>query len=612
MKRTLGFVSIFCISSGAMISSGLFVLPGLAYVNAGSAVFISYLIAGLIALTTVLSLSELITAMPMVGGDYFYVSRSLGPLFGTVSGLLSWLALSLKSAFAIIGISELVYLAFAIDLRVTALVLTLLFSIINLFGVKEAVRFQIALVIMLIVILLSFFVKGVPQVDLSFYRPFMEKGFNSLISTAGFVFVSFGGILTTASIAGEVIHPKRNVPLGLISATVIVTLLYGTIIFVVVGTVPSQELSGSLSPIALAAQKMGGQVLFYLVALASLLAFITTANGGILTASRYPVALAQDGMFPQLVTKLTKRGKSPFVAIILTGFLIGISVLLDLTLLIKAASTVILLSNIFAHLSVIIMRESNVSNYRPSYRSPFYPWLQILGIMVFIFLIADMGIVPVLISLLFVFVGVFIYFLRRGSLEHSSPALIHLVERITNKDLVTEGLGSELRKIIEDRDGIILNELDEVIDTSAFWEVDGHVQIEDIWFSIATTIHDKLLPDLSPEYIVSLLKEREEESSTAISSFVAIPHMIFEGKNTLKVLMIRAREGIYFDEFHNNVKAVFVLLGTKDCRNLHLRSLAAIAQVMQHARFEGQWLKAKGHEDLKDILILNQNRHRYT
>lgn len=89
MKKNLGFFSIFCISSGAMISSGLFVLPGLAYARAGPVVFISYFLAGCVAITTVFSLSELVTAMPKAGGDYFYVSRSFGQLFGTVSGILS-------------------------------------------------------------------------------------------------------------------------------------------------------------------------------------------------------------------------------------------------------------------------------------------------------------------------------------------------------------------------------------------------------------------------------------------------------------------------------------------------------------------------------------------
>jgi len=262
MKKTLGFVSIFCISAGAMISSGLFVLPGLAFGKVGPAVFISYFLAGIAALTTVLSLSELITAMPKAVGDYYYVSRSFGQLFGTVSGLLSWLALSLKSAFAIIGIAELAYLTFGGDLVIYATILAVFFTLLNLLGVKEAVRFQIVLVLFLIMILISFLAVSLSSVRAIQFEPFLPKGLNSLFPTAGFVFVSFGGVLTTASIAGEIKNPAKNIPLGLITSTVIVTLLYTSVIFVVVGIVPMEELPQSLAPIALAGDESGGLILY--------------------------------------------------------------------------------------------------------------------------------------------------------------------------------------------------------------------------------------------------------------------------------------------------------------------------------------------------------------
>ena len=83
LKRELGLFEVFCIASGAMISSGLFVLPGLAYVKTGASVIISYLIASLLIVPTLLSKAELATAMPKAGGDYFFIDRSMGPAVGT-------------------------------------------------------------------------------------------------------------------------------------------------------------------------------------------------------------------------------------------------------------------------------------------------------------------------------------------------------------------------------------------------------------------------------------------------------------------------------------------------------------------------------------------------
>jgi amino acid transporter len=105
-----------------MISSGIFILPGLAFSYAGPAVFISYFLAGVLALVGVLSVIELSTAMPKAGGDYYFVTRSLGPLVGTVSGIMSWFALSLKTAFAVFGIAEIVFLLTGTPVLLTAAV----------------------------------------------------------------------------------------------------------------------------------------------------------------------------------------------------------------------------------------------------------------------------------------------------------------------------------------------------------------------------------------------------------------------------------------------------------------------------------------------------------
>ncbi|MBD3393848.1 MAG: amino acid permease [Chitinivibrionales bacterium] len=606
MKRTLGLTSVFCISAGAMISSGLFVLPGLAFARAGPAVFLSYFAAGCVALTTVLSLSELVTAMPRAGGDYFYVSRSFGSLFGTVSGLLSWFALSLKSAFAIFGIAELVYLAFGIHLTVSAIILTLVFTALNLAGVREAARVQITLVIGLFAILGGFFVIGMQDIVIQRFEPFLSHGYNAMLSTSGFVFVSFGGVLTAASIAGEVRNPSRTIPAGLIGSTIAVTILYAAITLVVVGLVPAGELRDSLAPIASAAQTAGGAPWYWAVMLASLFAFVTTANGGILTASRYPIALGSDGMLPAAFARVTGARQTPVVSILATGALIAMAVLLDLDILIKAASTVILLSNIFAHLSVIVMRESMIATYRPTYKAPLYPWLQIGGIAAFILLIVDMGMQPILFSLLFVSIGVILYFTRKGGKERVSAAIIHVVQRITNKELVTDGLQSELRAIVADRDRIVKDAFDDAVESACHLEIEERCNLESLWNQVAGTLENCLSSRLPAASLAALLRRREAESSTAISRFVAIPHVIVEGEGIFQVVFVRARDGVHFNADHPAVRAIFVLLGSKDMRNLHLRALAAIAQVVQHGSFEKAWMRARNERELKDLFLLSK------
>jgi len=108
LARRLGVLHVFRIASGAMISSGLFVLPGLAYARAGPAVILSYSLAGLLAATGMLSTAELATSMPKAGSDYYSITRALGPATGTVAGLFNWVSFSLKAAFALVGLAALV------------------------------------------------------------------------------------------------------------------------------------------------------------------------------------------------------------------------------------------------------------------------------------------------------------------------------------------------------------------------------------------------------------------------------------------------------------------------------------------------------------------------
>src|SRR6056297_1261568 len=107
LKKGISFFGVFSLASGAMISSGIFVLPGLAFSLTGSAVFITYFFAGILALLGAMSVIELSTAMPKAGGDFYFINRTFGPFLGTISGFLGWFALSLKSAFAIFGITEI-------------------------------------------------------------------------------------------------------------------------------------------------------------------------------------------------------------------------------------------------------------------------------------------------------------------------------------------------------------------------------------------------------------------------------------------------------------------------------------------------------------------------
>ena len=221
-----------------------------------------------------------------------------------------------------------------------------------------------------------------------------------------------------------------------------------------------------------------------------------------------------------------------------------------------------------------------------------------------------MGLKPILLSLLLTSAGIVLYFLRRGNEDRMSPALLHVLERITNKNLATGGLRKELKRIVEVRDNIIRDEFDSEIENSCFLELSEQSSTEKLWPTIATEL-DYCIPNgLTKDEFVKLLHERELDSSTAISQFVAVPHIIIDGNRKFKIILVRAIQGVNFGMLSPSVKAIFIIIGTRDMRNLHLRALAAIAQIVQHHDFERRWLSARDHRELKDLLLLSK-RIRY-
>jgi amino acid transporter len=210
-------VGVFSLAVGAMISSGLFILPSLAFARSGPSSIISYLIAGILAMVGSFSIIELATAMPKAGGDYYFINRSLGPLLGTFSGILGWLALSLKSALAIFGISEVIFILTGFNHVLVSALCVIFFVILNLNGVKDAAKLQVILVVSLILLLIIFIASSIPHTEPLHYEPFFKDGVDGMFFTAGFVFISFGGLLKVANLAEEIKNPKRNIPLGMIS-----------------------------------------------------------------------------------------------------------------------------------------------------------------------------------------------------------------------------------------------------------------------------------------------------------------------------------------------------------------------------------------------------------
>lgn len=609
LKKGLGLLDVFSIASGAMISSGLFVLPAIASVKVGPALFLSYILASFIAVPTVFSKAELVTAMPRAGGDYFYISRSMGSVAGVIGGLSSWFSLSLKAAFALIGMAAYVELVtpFPVHIKILALAFCLAFIALNIIGIRQAAWTQVVLVLGLLAALMFYISVGFPSIHIERYTPFLPFGIGSIFATAGFVFISYGGLTKIASIAEEIRDPARNIPLGMILSLISVGIVYALVAFVTSGLLAQEKLQYSLTPISDAAATFSGVWGIIIMSIAAILAFISTANAGIISASRYPLAMSRDRLLPRFFEKINARFSTPHYSIIFTGaFMLAAILFLRLELLVKIASELLIILYIFTNIAVIIMRESKLQNYQPKFYSPLYPGMQILGIIGCGILLAEMGRFILFLSSLFIAAGLLWYLTYAGVRGIREFGLVHVIERILNKEFTSGQLSKELKAIIRERDEIVEDRFDHLIKESVVLDLEGSLTMTQFFEKVSGYLAGKL--GVEPQRLTNLFIQREGESTTVIRPGLAIPHIIIEGSHKFAILLARAKEGVLFPGASSVVYTIFVLAGSRDERNFHLRALAAIAQIAQDKDFDKSWLAARNCEELRDIVLLAERK----
>ena len=406
LQRDLGLFATTAIAIGAMVGSGIFILPGIAYASAGSAVVLAYLIAGLLVIPAALSASEMATAMPEDGGSYVYVERGMGPLMGTIAGIGNWFMLSFKGALALIGgVPYLVYVApeLASYILPIALGLALFFTLLNVVSTKSTGSLQFAIVGVMILAMGYFIVSGFPDVSGSQTTGSFDLASEGILAATGLVFVSYAGVIKVSAVAEEVKDPGKTIPRAMIGSLLFTTALYVLVVYVAIGVAPDLSTGGGFVPaageevasIAYAADAVLGSVGSFIIVLAALLALASTANAGLLSASRFPFAMARDGLVPGAFEKLHDRFKTPALAVAITG---GVMMFMIVTLPIeqvaKFGSAFQILVFILVNLALVGFREGAIDDYEPEFVAPFYPWVQLVGMGGGLLVLTQMGTVP--------------------------------------------------------------------------------------------------------------------------------------------------------------------------------------------------------------------------
>ncbi|WP_321289822.1 amino acid permease [uncultured Sunxiuqinia sp.] len=623
LKKELGLFDVFSISTGAMFSSGFFLLPGLASQYTGPSVFVAYLLAGLLILPAMFSIAEISTALPRSGGAYFFLDRSLGPLMGTIGGLGTYFALVFKTAFAIVGIGAYAAIFWDVPVKTIAVAATFFFMALNLIGAKKTSRMQSFLVVFLLVVLGTFVFDGLyrvfftvgvdkPSINTHF-NPFFTNGFEGLITAAGFVFVSYLGLTKIASVAEEIKNPERNIPLGMALSLTVTSLIYFLGVFIMVSLIHPEEFAVDLAPAATAVNVLftwlPGDLGTYLMIGAAMAAFASTGNAGLLSSSRYPFAMGRDKLFPALFSKVGKKG-TPVFSIVMTAALIVFFILiLSEEGIAKLASTFNLIIFLLINFAVIVFRSSKISSYDPGFHSPLYPWMQIAGMLISLVLIVFMGWGAILFSFVIILLAsMWFYYYAKKNVKREG-AIYHWFALLGQHQHVE--LENEFMTILKEKGLRQGDPFDELIINSKITKIKQEkMTFEELVVQVAGWLSFQLV--VSKKELIDDFHALSAFDSSLIKPEIAILH----AKNSrikkplLHVILIEkgipkpvTKSGIHSED---NIKIFFFLANPEGEPKLQLRMLARLIDIVEREDFVKELLNKDNDRSIKEYLLHNE------
>lgn len=634
LKKDLGLWDVYAISTGAMFSSGFFLLPGLATAYAGPSTALAYLVAGFLMIPAMLSMAELSTALPRAGGTYYFLDRSLGPVMGTVGGLGTWMALVLKSGFALLGMGAYLAIAPGISqllphdpettlwvIKGLAVAMTVVFAAVNIMGAKETTRLQGILVISLLAVLAFFTVQGLWYVFFRLgpgeikeqFTPFMheENGLQGMVATIGLVFVSYAGLTKVASVSEEVKRPDRNLPLGMFLSLLTATAIYVLGVFIMISVLDREMLRSDYTPVATAAEAffswLPAPTGLILIIIAALAAFASTGNAGILSASRYPLAMSRDRLISERFSEIGRFGTPTWGILVTSGLMIFFILVLSAENVAKMASAFNLFVFGAINIAVIVMRESRIESYDPGYRSPLYPWTQIVGLLITVFLISQLGWLSILASLGLGVAGLFWYFYYVRSRVVRHGAIYHIFARLGAYRF--EGLDRELRGILKEKGLREDDPYDQVVARADVIDIKEEVSFEHVVRLAAERLATRL--PVTAENITDTVMEGTRVGATPVSHGVALPHLRLPDLEHALMILVRTSAGIHVEiptpyagqVMDQKIYAVIFLASPEDDAAQHLRILAQVAQHVDNESFMPQWLSTEDTNHLRNVLL---------
>jgi APA family basic amino acid/polyamine antiporter len=424
-----------------IIGAGIFVLTGnAAATEAGPAIVLSFVLAGLVCVFAALCYAEFAAMVPVAGSAYTFSYATLGEFVAFVIG---WdLALEFIVGASAVAVGWSAYLNSTLDqifgvtlpasisgppsaeggvINLPAIAIVAVVAFLLIRGIRITAKANIAITAAIVATLILVIVVGGAEVDSGNWTPFTPFGWDGIVGGAAVVFFAYIGFDIVATTAEETRNPQRDMPIGILASLAIVTVLYFLVAGVITGMRPYEEL-GSAAPLADAFELLDKPWAAGVVYAGALMALTNTVLILMLGQTRVGFAMARDRLFPRALGATHPRYGTParftlLIAIlvsILAGFT-GIDTLADLV------NIGTLFAFILVSIGVILLRRADPDRPRP-FRTPAVPYVPLLAIGLSIWLMVTLDAATWLRFVGWMVVGFFVYFLysrRRSAIGHA-------------------------------------------------------------------------------------------------------------------------------------------------------------------------------------------------
>ncbi|MDW7693024.1 amino acid permease [Flammeovirgaceae bacterium SG7u.111] len=357
-ERHISLFGATTIGVGALMGAGVYVLIGLAADKAGPSVWLSYVICGGLAFLTTLVYAELSKTLPVSGGGYAYVYKTLGSFGGFATG---WY-LALGSIFACglyaIGFAQYFTTSLGFELsdfqvRLISAGIVLLLTLLNAKGTNGADKIQGVLTWGNLAILLVLILFSLPLLDIENVKPMFPKGYGGTFSAISIIYISFFGYQLIANSSDEIRTPKQVVPLAMKYSMEVSFAGYLAVAVISIMVIPWEQLAASNAPLVLVASESLGKYGWVLISAGGILASLSALNSTLVSQARQIFAMGKDGFVPKLLGQLHEKNKTPQTAILAGGALVMAALLFfDLEFIVKSANFALLASLLPVSLSL--------------------------------------------------------------------------------------------------------------------------------------------------------------------------------------------------------------------------------------------------------------------